>query len=188
MSVGYLASSETDLRYDSQPVLSRSARDSNWPFNGNGAPISNNPLWTPPVLGSQPNLLSPTSSNVYDGHRSHLSSQFTRPMVSVPSHQSYYPNYSNNKPSKVLIQKENMQRRPGPPPPPPSNQSANLQKKRSTTLPYPDMQGFILRPSDGPIVKNQPYNQRFVPNAARDYRPQSINVNGNNNSMLDVYY
>ena len=189
MPVGSRTRSETNLHHHSQPGMHLSPRYESRLINGSGGPISTNPLWTSPapaIIGSQPNLLSPQSSNVQAHLRHQLSPPIGRRMASAPLQHPLYASYPNNKLSTASQQKENEQRRPGPPPPPPP--SSNGHKKPTVPLQYLDTQGFILRASDGQLVKNSQYPTRPAPGVSRDYRPHSMNVNDNSTTMLDVYY
>jgi hypothetical protein len=183
--------SETNLHHDSQPGMHLSPRYENRLVNGSGAPISTNPLWTSPVpaiIGSQPNLLSPQATNMQAQLRHQLSPQIERRMTSVPLQHPLYASYPNNNNNKSLIisqQKENEHKRPGPPPPPPPS---NAHKKQTIPLQYLDTHEFILRASDGQLVKNSQYPNRLPPGVTRDYRPHSMNVHANSTTMLDVYY
>jgi hypothetical protein len=188
MPAGYRTRSETNLHYSSQPGMHLSPRYENRLANGSGTPISTNPLWastTPTVLGSQPNLLSPESSMVQAHLRRQLSPPVERRMTSVPLQHPLYASYPNNKSSITLQQQENELKRPAPPPPPPPS---NSNKKQTAPLQYLDTHEFILRASDGQLLQNSQYPNRPVPRVSRDYRPHSVNVNGNSSTMLDVYY
>ncbi len=189
MPAGYRTRSETNLHYDLQPGMHLSPRYENRLVNGSGAPISTNPLWTSPtsaIIGSQPNLLKPHNSVVQPHHRSQLSPTIERRLTSVPLQHPLYVSYPNNRSLFTpQYQQENEPKRPAPPPPPPPT---NSNKKQTTQLQYLDTQEFILRASDGQLTRNSQYPNRPAPAISRDYRPHSINVNGNNSTMLDVYY
>jgi len=189
MPGGCRTRSETNLHYDPQPGMHLSPRYESRLANGSGAPISTNPLWTsvtPTIIGSQPNLLTPQGSIVQAHVRRHLSPLTERRMTSVPLQHPLYASYPNNKPSVIIQQQEHEQKRPAPPPPPLTPTNSN--KKQTTQLQYLDTHEFILRASDGQLLKNSQYPSRPTPGVSRDYRPHSINVNGNSSTMLDVYY
>jgi hypothetical protein len=189
MPAGFRTRSETNLHHDPQPGLHLSPRYESRLVNGSGAPISTNPLWTsatPSIIGSQPNLLTPQTFNVQAQLRRQLSPPIERRLTSVPLQHPLYASYPNNRSLIISQQKENEQKRPGPPPPPPP--PSNAHKKQTVPLQYLDTHEFILRASDGQLVKNSQYPNRPAPGVTRDYRPHSINVHGNSTTMLDVYY
>jgi hypothetical protein len=105
-------------------------------------------------------------------------------MTSVPLQHPLYASYPNNKSSLTIQQQQaDQQKRPAPAPPP-----TNLNKRQTTQLQYLDTNEFILRASDEQSIKNSQYSSRPVTGVSRDYRPHSITINGNDSTMLDVYY
>jgi hypothetical protein len=188
MPAGYRTRSETNLHYDPQSAMHLSPRFENRLVNGSGAPISTNPLWTsatPTIIGSQPNLITPQGAIVQAPLHRRLSPTNERRMTSVPLQHPLFVSYPNNRSLVTTQQQENQQKRPAPPPPPPPT---NSNKKQTTQLQYLDTHEFILRASDGQLMKNSQYPSRPAPGISRDYRPHSMNVNGNSSTMLDVYY
>jgi hypothetical protein len=147
---------------------------------GSGAPITTNPLWTavsPSLAGSQPNLLSYQSSVDLAPLRQQLSSQMEKP-IPAPSQQPLYASYPDNKPGMITQQQENPQKRL-------ISGQHQPNRKKATQSQYLDTNEFILRASNGQPLRNAPYPNRHV---SKDFRPQSMNVNGTGGTMLDVYY
>jgi hypothetical protein len=186
---GHRTRSETSVHYESQPGMHLSPRYESRLASGSGAPISTNPLWTgaaSAMVSSQPNLLAPQGPIVQKPIHRRLSPPTERRMTAVPLQHPLYSSHPNNKPSIPTKQNENQQKRPGPAPPPPPSQS---NKKQTTQLKYLDTNEFILRASDGQLLKNSQYSNRLAPPvASRNYKPHPIHVNGNSSTMLDVYY
>jgi hypothetical protein len=185
---GHRARSETNLHYELQRGMHLSPRYESRLANGSGAPISTNPLWTavsPSMMGSQPNLLAYQSTKVQAPTHRQLSPPIERRMTSAPLQHPLYASYPNTRPSITTQQQENQQKRPGPAPPPPPT---NLTKRQATQLQYLDTNEFILRASEGQLMTTSQYSSRPAPVISRDYRPHSINMNENSNTMLDVYY
>jgi hypothetical protein len=188
---GHRTRSETSVHYESQPGMHLSPRYESRLASGSGAPISTNPLWTavsPSMMGSQPNLLAYQSTKVQAPIHRQLSPPIERRMTSAPLQHPLYASYPNTRPSITTQQQENQQKRPGPAPPPPPPPPTNLTKRQATQLQYLDTNEFILRASEGQLMKNSQYSSRPAPVISRDYRPHSINMNENSNTMLDVYY
>ena len=185
---GHRARSETSLNFDPQSGMHLSPRYESRLANGSGAPISTNPLWTavsPSLIGSQPNLLTHQSANVQAPVHRHLNPPIERRMTAVPLQHPLYASHPNNKSSVTIQQQADQQKRPAPAPPPPPT---NLNKRQTTQLQYLDTNEFILRASDEQSIKNSQHSSRPVTGVSRDYRPQSITINGNDSTMLDVYY
>ncbi|CAF0815286.1 unnamed protein product [Adineta steineri] len=187
MPNGHRTRSETNLRYDPQPRMHLSPRYENRLVNRSGAPISTNPLWTstsPVMIGSQPNLLTRHSPILQVPVHRNLSPPIERRMTSAaPLQHPLYVINSNHKSSANIHQQENQQKRPGQLPTP-----SNSNKKQSTQLQTLDTNEFILRASNGVLLKNSQYSNRSTPGISRDYRTHSIDVISNSNTMLDVYY
>jgi hypothetical protein len=186
MPNGNRTRSETNLYYDAQSRMHLSPRYESRLVNGSGAPISTNPLWTaasPKMIGSQPNLLAHETSILQEPVHRNLSPPTQRRMTSVPLQHPLYANHSSNKPSLITQQQENQQKRPGPLPIAPSSN-----KKQTTQLQYLDTNEFILRASNGALLKNSQYSGRPAPGVSRENRTHSSDVNSNSNTMLDVYY
>lgn len=186
MPNGHRTRSETNLYYDPAPRMHLSPRYERRLANGSGAPISTNPLWTaasPKMIGSQPNLLTRESTILHEPIHRNLSPPMQRRMTSVPLQHPLYANYSNNKPLVTTQQQENQQKRPGP-----LSQTPNSNKKQTTQPQYLDTNEFILRASNGVLLKNSQYSSRHAPDVSRAYRAHSNDLNSNSNTMLDVYY
>lgn len=188
MPVGHRTRSETNLHYDAQAAMHLSPRYENRLVNGSGAPISTNPLWTSPtpaIIGSQPNLLT-SQGAIVQAHRYPVNAPVERRLTSVPLQHPLYASYPNNRSPQSTQQQENEQKRPIPPPPPPP--PTNPHRKPTAQSQYLDTHEFILRASDGQLMPNSQYSNRLAPGISRDYRPHSMNINGNSSTMLDVYY
>jgi hypothetical protein len=186
MPNGHRTRSETNLHYDPQSRMHLSPRYESRLVNGSGAPISTNPLWTaasPKMIGSQPNLLVHESSILQEPVHRNLSPPSQRRMSSVPLQHPLYANHSSNKPLVITHQQENQQKRARPLPAP-----STSNKKQTTQSQYLDTKEFILRASNGALLKNSQYSSRPAPGVSRDHRPHSTDVNSNSDTMLDVYY
>ncbi|CAF3372455.1 unnamed protein product [Rotaria sp. Silwood1] len=148
---------------------------------GSGAAITMNPIWSaqsPNMVSSQPNLLS--DQNLIDSTAFHrqLSPQMEPRVSSIPIQQSLYASYPDNKSGMMRQQQENQQKRPLP-----TQHQSN--RKQGAQSQYLDTNEFILRASNGQPLRHVQYPNRHI---ARDYRPHSMNDNGTNGVMLDVYY
>jgi hypothetical protein len=180
---GHRSRSETRLYYDQdqQTNMHLSPRYESRLINGSGAPISTNPLWSaasPSMAGSQPNLLSPQSLADSTPLYHQRNSQMERQMSSTHLQHSLYASYPDNKPGMITQQQENQQKRLA------SGQQQH-NRKQATQSQYLDTNEFILRASNGQPLRNAQHPNRQV---SRDYRPHSINLNGTDGTMLDVYY
>lgn len=131
---------------------------------GNGAPVSTNPLWSghsPVMIGSQPNLLSPSSP--FHRHAS-------------PSTSSPHPMYSSHimeRPQVPRIQQTSAN----------AGKSGPLHRKQLAQSEYFDTNEFILRPSTDQMYPNR-YSSTFL----QGTRTHPTNMNNHQATMLDVYY
>lgn len=169
--------SETRLIDDYQPGLHFNTRYGSRLVNGGGAPLSTNPIWSgqsSSTAGSQPNLLlheMPVRTTYFPRQ---ISPSNDRRMISAPVQHPLYASHPHEKSPTDKLQS--------------AAQQAKRNRKQTAQSQYLDTNEFILRASNGQLLRPTPYPDRYASGAMKDHRPHSMNIIGSHGTMLDVYY